>query len=636
MAKGDVRVTNSGTLKGLGNYGQAVTSIDGDVFVTNSLDGTIIGDWAALYTRNGGNIEVDNAGLISSGVAVINSTGTASVVNSGTLTVGAYGSYDARAVIAKGDVSVTNSGEITALGNYAQAISSLEGDVTVINNRDGSITGSWAAIRASTGVADITNYGEIHSDVRAIYLSGADTSASIRNEGLIDAPVGIDVSGSADIINLGEITGTAGYVSIRNNGTVGRLVNGQGGSGALPLTYSGALPSTYTIYVTSADHYGQVAFSSPAGTMDIAVDVADGAIPATYYASVITGVADDQIGNTTGMADGWNWELTKNGSYWDLGFIGPNVSDTYDDLERNSESIQGFMALQSASMSLMLGYDCRAGGQSKWCASLSGRQAGVTSGGNQSAGVLVVSYQPDSRVRLGAFLDQQVRHSEADGLELKSSLPYLGGFVRYDESGDGQGLQGKLAGVLNAGELRITRLPASASSEKGSGDSDFLSYALDAELGWGVRLGGKWLATPYLGIRHLSNARDSYSEEASDTVHFPISYSGYGLGSTAARAGLRLEGELTEDLGLAVTAGLEYDIDTEFDDYSGTSAIPGLGTFAIPYPFETDSVRPVGSAVLSYHVDESQDVSVGVYVQRSNYGEQAAASALLLNYVARF
>lgn len=76
--------------------------------------------------------------------------------------------------------------------------------------------------------------------------------------------------------------------------------------------------------------------------------------------------------------------------------------------------------------------------------------------------------------------------------------------------------------------------------------------------------------TPFASIRQSEVSRDAYSEDATATVTFPISYDKFSQKITTAILGARLGVAISENVKMRARAGVEYDIDEK------TTGFPAL------------------------------------------------------------
>jgi hypothetical protein len=221
--------TNSTTLSG-GTDGISDTG-NGTVTVTNTTSGAILGSQAGISANN--NANVTNSGSIIGGTGNgIGAFGTAIVSNTGTISATGQFAIGVGAT----DAIVTNSGTISG------GSSGVGADNTVTVTNSGSISGVNNGIVAFGGSATVTNSGTITATGPVGVGIDADT-AIVNNSGTISATGanGTAISASSlNITNSGIISATgtsgnaidAGTAKITNSGTI------QGATGIIAFSPS--------------------------------------------------------------------------------------------------------------------------------------------------------------------------------------------------------------------------------------------------------------------------------------------------------------------------------------------------------------------------------------------------------------
>ena len=242
------------------------------------------------------------------------------------------------------------------------------------------------------------------------------------------------------------------------------------------------------------------------------------------------------------------------------------------------------------------------------------------------AGVLIAAYRLAPNLRLGGFIDYSVSRQDPAGLKFGDAQPIFGAFLGY---GEPLGLQAKISAAVNTGHVTVTRSNSLPDTEPGSGKASLNTYAIAGELGWAVALGGSTVAAPYGGLRVTNASRGAYGEsKVVDVVDFPISYATYSQRLTTATAGLRLMGQLSDQVGYQLGLGGEYDLAHNANNYTGTSAIPGLLSFDLPNDGTSNRFRAIGSADLFYQIDRTQRLTANVSLRGQAYSSQAAVSVM--------
>lgn len=220
-------------------------------------------------------------------------------------------------------------------------------------------TGTITAINGGDGIHIDGNYGpgSLNNDFGAT-ISAVDQGSGIYSMGLIGvinnegtisgAEHGISFverGAGTQLINLGEISGGTGYDIYVDAGRPSDtrqplfgLLNAQQG-----LTYHGVLPVAYLMLVTDSGRFGQMEVSNGASQMGFSVgsalepsnsaasngsfeEVSAPAVPPSnlnnnsLYPSVLSGVSEAMLLNTTGNSEGFDWELIPGSetNVWDL------------------------------------------------------------------------------------------------------------------------------------------------------------------------------------------------------------------------------------------------------------------------------------------------------------------------------
>ena len=251
---GDISITSGATIISTGSDALTATSNAGSVTITNTgtvtstdnrgiyADGSPVGGAAVPVT-------VNNSGLVNAylaGIRSIDSLGTSSIENSGTVT-----STTKQGLIAwsqSGDVSINNSGSVLARNFIGVQGSADAGNVTIANS------GYIEAQRDSSLGPSTTNQGIAASASNNVTVTNTSTGRVIAGS---DTGVAVSTdNGILTVTNAGRITGTGGVnanatvgtVTVSNTGTVtatgGTGIVAVSGNGAVGVTNSGTVSAT--------------------------------------------------------------------------------------------------------------------------------------------------------------------------------------------------------------------------------------------------------------------------------------------------------------------------------------------------------------------------------------------------------
>jgi hypothetical protein len=218
-------------------------------------------------------------------------------------------------------------GSIETLNNY-NSITSTGGNaihndasIGLINNTFGSlITGLDSGIynNSSANISNIINAGSIRG---ADAIGNAGTITNLINSGTISntSRAGIyNVSGSITTLTNsvgGVISGSGSRGAVFNHPTASIITfnNAQGGdtltASKTAIVYNGKLPTNYNIIIASPTNYGQLAWTNQnsggaaAGSTNFGI-YEGSLITSRLYTGVLQGLADGNVGATTGSYDG--------------------------------------------------------------------------------------------------------------------------------------------------------------------------------------------------------------------------------------------------------------------------------------------------------------------------------------------
>ena len=315
-----------------------------------------------------------------------------------------------------------------------------------------------------------------------------------------------------------------------------------------------------------------------------------------------------------------------------FGYInsGPDAANTTLAMIANQNAVRSLLSQRSSAIMTMMDYDCEIFDAKGYCVSFRARYTAMDSQ-NEGAGVFTAAYRVSEKVRIGAFVDYRASEKDSTGLKQGDTMPTVGAFAAYSQSGNATGFQAKASAAYNSGKVTVTRAGSvTDNTEAGSGKAGLNSYAIGAELAWGFAVAPTMLATPYAGIRYSDATRKGYTEGTiTGSVEFPISYDAYYQRLTTATAGMRLTGMFSDKVGYQVSLGGEYDLAHKASTYSGTSTIPGLENFALANTGASNRSRVVASAGLYYQMDKTQRLTATVGVRGQAYSSQPSVTTLV-------
>lgn len=475
-------------------------------------------------------------------------------------------------------------------------------------------------------------------------------TTQIASTSLLDYPSPITVEGAlnvdGDAINLtepvdyisntGSITSATGY-GIRNASTIITLTNSQGGNSTTPattaLTYTGNLPTNYNIIINSPTHYGQLAVTTPVGTITNFGIYGAPLITSRTYASVLIGTAPPS-GASFGSYDNMSWSLVASGvDIYDLSFTGVSLMGTQQSLVNTASALQPIFTLQNTVLANSFSYDCSLFAANGLCVSAGGRNTAVqaANGLNNTSGLLIASYRLNkNNSRIGAYADQNLSVNNSGGtVALSNNTPLVGLFGVWSERPDAIGAEVKVSAAYGQKNTTITRQVVGF-SEAGSGSSTLNSQGAQVVAKYGFGVTENTVVSPYVGMRYTQNNMGGYTEGTSLTVTAPLTFSALNTNATTALAGVGARHLLNSKTMLFASAGVESDTNTANGSYYGANSnISGL----TPVNFNANPVttRPTASLGASYLVEKNHQIGLsGIYRQEAY--QAVSSTSVFLTY----
>lgn len=301
--------------------------------------------------------------------------------------------------------------------------------------------------------------------------------------------------------------------------------------------------------------------------------------------------------------------------------LGPDVDNTVISILLNEPAVRSLLLRHATATTNALEYDCAVFDSNNVCVSVGARYGQLGSDNNEFTGLLTAAYRATDEIRVGAFADYRFAGTTPDGLRLRNNTPIFGGFVVYEENRDTSGLRLRASIAYQEAQLRVTRSELT-NTEPGQGTGTLGSLGFGAEASYGFRDTNGWVFAPYAGLRRIETSRGRYTETTSDAVEFPLSYDRFGQYVTSGITGVRVRGPLADGLTFVAGAGIEYDLNSRLNAYSGTSTVPGLVSFSVTTDEDARRLRAVGSVGLRYDVAANQQLMLDAGVRETPYSDK--------------
>ncbi len=290
-----------------------------------------------------------------------------------------------------------------------------------------------------------------------------------------------------------------------------------------------------------------------------------------------------------------------------------DVQNTYAALSTQGYQLNALLNAQNTALAINLNLDCTVFGANNVCVGLGGRYTNISSPSTtQTAGNIQVGYRFNPTIRAGVFLDQGIRNSTPNNYTVKNSQPLAGLFAVYAPSGTNLGLQVKASGAYGTNGVNIARTTL-ANTEAGQGSSTMTTQGAQLETAYGFALSDSYIASPLVGIKTTQVSRNGYTETAGAT--FPITYNTVNQSATTAYAGAKIFGYVAPKVSIGANAGIEQDLSSNIDSYSGSIYFLGAFNQAAPAIQKT---RAFVAANTDYWIEKNQRVSLGVYYNQQS------------------
>jgi hypothetical protein len=640
----------------LTNNGAVSTSQTGGIGLVRGTvssiinNGTLTADDYTLDLQAGATLtRFENTGGMTSAIgqtiSVDGSTIT-TLINSGSIT---DATSNAISIISGTITTFNNSGTITSSG---ETISNIAGTITtLINTNTISSNGGNAIKNQLEGTIDtINNSGTILSETHESIYNRGGTIITLTNTGTIQSD-NAEAIYNADTINTLTNTGTLKttniiYTDIINFGSIGTLVNGQGGDDA--LTYSGVLPNAYYIVINSSSDYGKVIFSDTASRMTFSVHSSSTLAENTTYEDVIDGLQVDDISETSGTyttsdGDSYDWSLSNtSANLWSLligdcsGTCGvtpvsyPSTASTQTTINNISYGMSAQLAhfAMTTNFANLNTYDCGLFDAKGGCFSVGGRFTDVNANNNSdsdsSAIVMVGGYKINDHVRIAGFADQMVNNNTPSGIDMENKSPMVGLSLVWNQHPDHLGYQVKLANAYQDKDITITRT-ATGDAEAGSGSTDVSVQSYIAEVSYQFLSNDKTAYRPYFAGRYAKIKQDGYTETNVDN---PLTYSTVEDESVTLIMGMKVKHALSPEIYLNGSLGVEHDVHNDVDNLSVTATnISGLSPVSVNS--NINKTRGVASLGADYYLAKNQMLSLKTQFQELAYTHTNAKAAYL-------
>ena len=638
-------------------YAGSCTTVKGTTVTISATctDGLLIKKDGSHVTINSGVKVKDDEKAVKIHTGATNTT----IINNGTIkaTDDEYGIYNEGII-----TTIDNSGTITA---DRKTIENLTGSTitTITNSGTISATNGSGAIRNEGGtIGSIINSGTISSTgPSAIRNAGGATITTLTNSGTIsntitnnanDEITTLTNSGTISstkkdaIINRGTIgtltntetinaSGAGDFdITMGTNGTITTFNNLQGKQGLIsdPVTFENSLPTNYNVIVNSIDDYGQIEFSSFSGqantTINFGVYSSSSLLGGTTYSSVIEGLASSNITNTSGSfitgATRNNWTLENSGTTWAL-VVADSINmapDTNTSVIKSTKTnvitgINNLASVTEVNFAHMNTYDCDLFNEKNACLSFGGRHTTISNPTTSTNSfVLVGGYKFNKNLRVAGFYHKNLIHNTPSTFKLRDKTPLYGALIVWNEHADKLGYQLKFSNAYQLKSAIVIR-EVIGSSEQGKGYTEIEAQSYIAELQYGYKIVENSILSPYFATKISSVQQEGFTEVG---LSSPLTFNRIKDSSGTIVGGLKFKIDMTTDLSLRGSIGVEYDLIHTVDKIEPTG-MTGLSTVSLENEF--NQTRPVLSLAFDKYLSSNEKITTTLQYQELSYKSKA-------------
>lgn len=491
--------------------------------------------------------------------------------------------------------SVTDLGTLGGNNSRAYAVS---GDGLVITGESAiagqTQTHAFKYIDDGSPMADLGTLGGDYASGRAISEDGSVIVGRSRIAGNVEIHAFKYIDGSP-MIDLGTLGGAESYASAVS--ADGSVIVGDSN-------------------VSSGDTH---AFKYVGSTM---IDL--GTLGGNYsYASAVSADGSIIIGGSTTSA-GENHVFVYRINAASL----VDYNNTVSSLYYNGAQLNSLINLKGTLLNSNLNQDCSNFGANNLCLGADVRYVSVNKNSTQQQlGTLKVAYKFNPYFHAGIALNQSFNSNDPSNFTTFNSAPMATIFTDLVQNKDGYGLKLRISGSYNKSNMDIKRSVLFSNTEAGVGNSKLTSGGFLTQVSYKSKLANSLDIIPNVGIRYSKIARGGYSETSG--ASFPISYGSLEQKLTTAILGLNLKFDLKKNLTATAGGGVEHDLRSKIDGYSGN--ISNIGPFSLASPHIMNN-RAFLNAGISYRIKDNQIISSSIYHGRQQLNN-AYATLVYFGYV---
>nr|WP_282560360.1 autotransporter domain-containing protein [Providencia alcalifaciens] len=207
-----------------------------------------------------------------------------------------------------------------------------------------------------------------------------------------------------------------------------------------------------------------------------------------------------------------------------------------------------------------------------------------------------------------------------------SNHPAVGGYIRYQENRNNEGLYADLSASYLSQGLVITR-DTLQNTEGGEGNATIKGYQARLSAGYGISVAPQTQLLPEVALTYKDINRSGYSE--AKKAEFAAQYGRMGNKRTDIDLGIRVDHHFNDVVTLDGKVGSAFKLNSDRDAFTGY--IPYIGAYAYDKGSEK-SVTPYVTAGVNVNVTKNSTLRADAGWQKTDYNHDGVQAGLSYSY----
>lgn len=207
-----------------------------------------------------------------------------------------------------------------------------------------------------------------------------------------------------------------------------------------------------------------------------------------------------------------------------------------------------------------------------------------------------------------------------------SNHPGVGGYIRYQENRNNEGLYADLSASYLKQGVVITR-DTLQNTEGGQGNATIKGYQASLSAGYGISIAPQTQLLPEVALTYKDINRSGYSE--AQNAEFAAQYGRMGNKRTNIDLGIRVDHHINDVVTLDGKVGSAFKLNSDRDAFTGY--IPYIGAYAYDKGSEK-SVTPYVAAGVNVNVTKNSTLRADAGWQKTDYNHDGVQAGLSYSY----